>query len=251
MKLYGDFTKEDWLNTFNVEETQIPFSFIIHGEWNHDLNLKMWNDILKEEVWLTKWNTVIGKYSGTNIGFANVFGGPMAATIAHQFGSTGTNQFIQTGYFGGLSNDVKYGEIFIVTEAGMQDGVSHWYLPDQETVKSDEKLVDEAINYCEKKGYSYSTGSVISTSAMLLETVEMVSKWASNGFLGADMETATTLAVAKKFNKKAIGLLNLSDHLIQGDTLYSYTKDREELEAEIDEKIRDVAIHLSTNIEIS
>lgn len=245
MKLYGDFTKGDWLNTFKVENSQIPCSFIIHGEYNHDINLKMWSNILKDEIWLPKWNTVIGKYSGINIGYANVFGGPMAATIVHQFGLAGTSQFIQTGYMGGLSNDVKYGEIFIVTEAGMQDGVSHWYLPDQQVVKADEQLINKAINYCEKKGYSYSTGSIISTSAMLLETTDMVNNWASSGFLGVDMETATTLAIASKFNKNAISLMNLSDHLIQGDTLYSYTKEREEIEAETDEKIRDVALHLS------
>src|SRR5690625_3530747 len=115
----------------------------------------MWSDTLKEEIWLPKWNTVVGKYKGINIGYANVFGGPMAVTIVHQFGLAGTNQFIQTGNMGGLSKDVKYGEIFIVTEAGMQDRVSHWYLPDQQTVIADEQLRDEAINYCENKSYSY------------------------------------------------------------------------------------------------
>lgn len=247
LKLYGDFTRQDWVQMFGVNQNQIPLSFIIHGEWNHDNNLKIWKEILKEEVWIPKWNTVIGKYKGTNIGFANVFGGPMATTIAHQFGSAGTELFIQTGYFGGLSHDVKYGDIFIVTQAEMQDGVSHWYLPNQTIVKADENLVNTAIEYCEKKCYSYSTGSVISTSAMLLETLEMINGWASNGHVGVDMETATTLAIAKKFNKRAIGLLNLSDHLIQGDSLYSYTKEREELEAETDEKIRDLALYLSTN----
>lgn len=248
MKLYSDFTKEDWLNALKVEETQIPLSFIIHGEWNHDVNLKMWKDMLKEDVWLPKWNTVIGKYEDINMGFANIFGGPMAANIAHQFSLAGTKQLIQTGYFGGLSHDVKYGEILIVTAAGMLDGVSHWYLPDKKIVKADEKLIEKAIEYCEKKGYRYSTGSVVSVSAMLLETSEMVRDWASKGFLGVDMETATTLAIAKKYNKKAIGLLNLSDHLVHGDTIYDYTQEREELEIEVDRRIRDIALYLSTNI---
>ncbi|WP_312684803.1 hypothetical protein [Mammaliicoccus sciuri] len=39
--------------------------------------------------------------------------------------------------------------------------------------------------------------------------------------------------------------MNLSDHLIKGDSLYSYTKEREEIEDETDEKIRDVALYLS------
>lgn len=248
MKLYGDFTKEDWLKTFKAKEVHIPKSFIIHGEWDHMNNIELWKETLKEEIWLPKWNTVIGKYNDSNLGFANVFGGPMAATIVHQFGAAGTNLFIQTGYFGGISDNVNYGDIFIVTEAGMLDGVSHWYLPNQNKVKADERIVNAAIEYCEKKGYSYSTGSVISTSAMLLETVDMVKSWSDSGYSGVDMETATTFAIAKKFNNKAIGLLNLSDYLIKGETVYSYTKEREELEAEIDGKIRDVALHLSTNL---
>ncbi len=247
MKLYGDFTRQDWVRMLGVYEKELPLSFVIHGEWNHDSNLKVCQELLKEEVWMPKWNTIIGKYNGTNIGFANVFGGPMATTIVHQFGAAGTELFIQTGYFGGLSSDVNYGDILIVTSAEMQDGVSHWYLTNQSIVKADDQLVSTAIDYCEKKGYRYSTGSVISTSAMLLESMEMVSGWAANGHLGVDMETATTLAIAQKFHKRAIGLLNLSDHLMQGDTLYSYTKEREELEAETDEKIRDLALYLATN----
>lgn len=245
LKLYGDFTKKDWLDVFGVEENQIPLSCIIHGEWNHEENLNLWKDTLKEELWLPKWNTVIGKYEGKNIGFANVYGSPIAAMITHQFASAGTNQFIQTGYFGGLSFDVTYGDILIVSEAEMKDGASHWYLPNRKTVKSDEQLLNATIDYCEKKGYSYAVGSVLSTSAILLETQELISEWGLNGHLGVDMETATTLAVAKRFDKKAIGLLNLSDHLMVGDTLYSYTKERELIEAETDEKIRDVALYLS------
>ncbi|SDO48398.1 hypothetical protein [Alkalicoccus daliensis] len=81
---------------------------------------------------------------------------------------------------------------------------------------------------------------------MLLETTEMVNGWAAEGYLGVNIETATTFAIAKKFNKKAISLLNLSDHLIPGETLYSYTKEREKLEMELDKKKRGVAWYIST-----
>lgn len=67
------------------------------------------------------------------------------------------------------------------------------------------------------------------------------------GHLGVDMETATTLAVARKFNRSAIGLLNLSDHIIQGDTLYSYSKERDLIKTETDEKIREITLYLSVN----
>lgn len=246
MKLYGDFTKKDWLDALNMEQHQIPLSMVIHGEWNHEENLIRWKEILKKELNMPKWNTVIGKYNEKSIGFANVYGSPFAASIVHQFAAAGTNQFIQTGYFGGLSDDINYGDILIVSEAEMKDGTSHLYLPNNKTVKSDEKLLNKAIDYCEKNGYSYVVGSVLSTSAMLLETKEIVENWALNDHIGVDMETAATLAVAKKFNKRAVGLLNLSDHLIQGDTLYAYTKEREQIEEETDEKIKDIALHLSS-----
>lgn len=246
LKLYGDFTKEDWLQFLGVEEHNIPSTFIIHGEFDPTYNLTHWTKLLCEDRWLPKWNSIIGLHNGKRLGFANVYGSPSAALITHQFASAGTTQFIQTGYCGGLSLKINYGDILIVREAEMQDGTAHWYLPNEKTVTSSESLVSAAVDYCEKKGYSYVVGRVLSTSAMLIETSEMVNDWASNGHIGVDMETGTTLAVAKKFNKKAIGLLNISDHLVHGDTLYSYTKERECIEAETDAKIRDLALYLAS-----
>jgi len=233
MKLYGDFTKEDWLKALNIKETKVPSVFIVHGEWEHEENLRNWRNILKNESESPKWNTLIGLYNGSTIGFSNTYGSPTAINSTHPFTAIGTDLFIQTGYFGGLSLEVNYGDILIVTEAEMHDGVSNWYFPNLKTVKSDERLVDAAIEYCEKKKYPYITGSIVTTNTLLHETNEKITSWAAKGHLGIDMETASTLAVAKKFNRKAIGILNLSDHLIKGNTLYSYPSERESLEAEM------------------
>ncbi|WP_029270555.1 hypothetical protein [Virgibacillus alimentarius] len=64
--------------------------------------------------------------------------------------------------------------------------------------------------------------------------------------LVVDMETATTFAIAKKFSRKAIGLLNLSDYIISGDTFYSRNDNYEALETEVDSRIREIALHLFT-----
>jgi len=245
LKLYGEFTKKDWLKAFNIEEKDVPKSFIIHGAWEYEKNLTIWKDKIVKDIWTPHWNSIIGKLNNQRIGFANVFGGPSAAVICHQFASLGTDIFIQTGYFGGLSHDVQFGDILIVTAAEMADGVSHWYLPDQQTVQSDRELIETAINFCEDRGYSYVTGTVFTTGAIMVETSEMVQKWAKSGHIGVDMETATTLAVARKFNKKAIGLLNLSDHIIKRDTFYSPNKRRDEIKEKTDEKIRELALYLS------
>jgi uridine phosphorylase len=246
MKLYGDFNKDDWMKALKLSKEQIPEAFILHGEWEHQENIALWKKILSDEQSLPEWNTVIGKYHGTRVGFSNVFGGPSAAISAHKFGIIGTEKFIQTGYFGGLSHDVQYGDILIVTSAYMEDGVSQWYLPKNTQVYADQKLVEAAIEFCEAKGYRYVTGSVMSTSAMYMETTDIVKGWSEDGHIGVDMETATTFAIAKYFNRRAIGLLNLSDHIIQGDTFYTTTQKTRDVMDETDEKIRDLALYLAS-----
>ncbi len=151
MKLYGEFTKEDWMEALHINEKQIPASLILHGEWEHAWNLQIWKKLLEQEQWIPSWNAITGKYAQTRIGFANVFGGPQAAMIAHRFAMLGTEIMIQTGYFGGLSKQSSYGDIFIVTGAYMEDGVSRWYLSEQDIVYADPQLVKEAIAYCEEK----------------------------------------------------------------------------------------------------
>ncbi|MFD2042968.1 nucleoside phosphorylase [Ornithinibacillus salinisoli] len=245
MKLYGEFTKEDWIKTLKIEEENIPNTFILHGEWEHEWNMDTWKNILVNEQWLPTWNTVIGEYNNRPLGFANVFGGPLASMIAHRFAIVGTKNFIQTGYYGGLSRNIQYGDILIATSAYMEDGVSQWYLPGETTVHADTELVQAAVAYCESKGYRYVTGSVFSTSAMLMETSDLVKDWSEDGHIGVDMETATTFAIAKKFNRKAIGLLNLSDHIIEGDTFYAGNEEFKQIEEEIDRRIREISLYLA------
>ncbi|WP_270180885.1 nucleoside phosphorylase [Alkalihalobacillus sp. CinArs1] len=245
MKLYGDFDREDWLNAMKIKAEDVPDAFILHGEWEHEWNLASWKELLHHDQWLPDWNAIVGTYGDRRIGFANVFGGPIAASVAHRFSVLETETFIQTGYFGGLSHDVQYGDIFIATSAAMEDGVSHWYLPERKTVEADEALVREAIRFCEEKNYSYVTGPIFTTGAIHAETSELVASWADDGYIGVDMETATTFAVAKKYGRKAISLLNLSDHIIKGDTLYSDNLERDEIEAKTDDRIEELALHLS------
>jgi uridine phosphorylase len=247
LKLYGEFSKHDWLQAFRIDEKDVPSAMIVHGAWEHETNLQQWKQILHETTWRPHWNCVVGLWKHERIGFANVFGGPSAAVICHQFASLGTQRFIQTGYFGGLSHDVQFGDIFIVTGAEMADGVSHWYLPDQQIVQADLELVEAAVQFCEERQYRYVTGTVFTTGAIMMETKEMAETWAQKGHIGVDMETATTLAVAKKFGKKAVALLNLSDHIIKGDTFYTVDPDQQKKKRETDEKIRELAIYLSTS----
>ncbi len=172
MKLYEDFTEDIGSKQSAYKKHSVPDSFIVHGEYNHADNINRWKDILNEEILLPKWNTIIGRNKDMLTGFAAI----------------GTNDFIQTGYCGGLSSLLNYGDILIVTEAKMEDGVSNANMPDCNSVKSDEELTAKAVDYCHnKKRYKYVTGSVLSTSTPFLETEKIVQSWSFDGHIGVDI----------------------------------------------------------------
>lgn len=244
-KLYGDFNKNDWMNAMNLQQNDIPKALIVHGEWEFENNLKNWSRILGPNIKRPEWNTLLGEYNNKKIGFSNVFWGPVSALISHPFCVMGTELLIQTGYIGGLSFDINYGDILIVSKAEMEDGVSNWYYPNKKEIEASSELVEEACKFCELRDYPFKVGSIISISRMLLETSSIVESWAAKGHLGADGETAATYSVAKHFKRKSIALLNLSDHICHGDTFYNYTDERIAKEKETDKRIREIALHLS------
>ncbi len=63
---------------------------------------------------------------------------------------------------------------------------------------------------------------------------------------GVDMETSATFCAGRRFGRRAVGLLNLSDHLLRGDHLMNYTDERERVEGEVDARIRKLALYLAT-----
>lgn len=245
MKLYRDYAKGDWLDILSLHVHQVPKSMIIHGEWEPHENLKYWTHFFGEKAILPKWNTVIGSYKDRMIGFSNVYGSPMAANIVHQFAGAGTDLFIQSGYIGGLSDEIKYGDIIIVSEVELGEGVSKQYAPHFRTLKTKSELVQMAVMFCEQENIRYHVGKIHSTSSLLVETEEDITNWSQDGCLGVEMECGTTFAVAASFNKRAIGLFQISDHLIHGDSVFFSNEERDFIERETDEVIRKIALYLA------
>jgi len=149
------------------------------------------------------------------------------------------------GYCGGLTANLKYGEVLIVQSAMSEDGVSDQYFPDQSEFFSSPALVAEAQKILNAEKFPYQPGKIITTSAMFLETERAVQAWSDKGFIGVDGETATTLAVASKFGAECISLLTCSDNLALGDNYYEVDSKREVAEASAFEKIQNLALRLA------
>ena len=245
-KLYGDFDKNDWLRISEMTEADVPETIILHGEdGNIAENIAEWEPAFESVLSRPRWNMIIGKRNDKRIGFANVIWAPMAALIIHKFAMMGTKRFIQIGYCGGLTKDLKYGDILVVTGAKAEDGVSTQYWPDRNSFSASMALVEKAQFLLTEKSQPYKIGPVVTTSAMFLETEKTVSAWQKDGYWGVDGETATTFAVAEKFGAESISLLTCSDNLALGDTFYNSDVDRFNLEENAFEKIQSLALELS------
>ena len=244
--LFGDFTEQHWRDVLSLSPEAVPQALIIHGEVGHEHNLARWSEILGPHVQQPQWNILVGEYEDRKLAFANVLGGPMAAMAAHPFGVIGAQLLIQTGYFGGLSETVDYGDIFIVDRVKASCGTATCYGFEDDHIGADEALVDAARAYCEAQGWSYVVGALRSTDAIFLETIDLARAWAEDGQLGVDMETSTTFSVARHLGCRPISLLNLSDHMLRGEHYFEYKDQRRELGDEVDRRIREVALHLVT-----
>ncbi|GAK10408.1 hypothetical protein [Geomicrobium sp. JCM 19039] len=241
MALYGEFKKEDWLRSLNLQESDIPTATIIHGEFLHETNLLYWEGTLNHSR-APAWNLRFGTMNNKNIAYANVYGSPMAATVVHPLAICGCERFIQTGYFGGLQADLTYGEVLLVTSAEKDDGVSDKYGP----AKTSPALLEAAQAFCEENNIAYRLGSIVTTGSYIYETSPMIERWAAVGHTGVEMEAAATLAIAAQYGREAIAVLSMSDHLPSQHTFYNATEERAELEEQAEENVRRIAKHLAT-----
>ena len=72
-KLYGDFTKDDWLRVSKMSEDEVPHTIILHGEdGNVDKNIAEWEPVFESVLCRPRWNMFIGQKSKRRIGFVNV-----------------------------------------------------------------------------------------------------------------------------------------------------------------------------------
>lgn len=95
-KLYGEFTKEDWLRVSGMTANDVPDAIILHGEdGNVAENIAEWESSFDAIASRPRWNMFVGNKGKKKIGFANVIWAPMTALVVHKFALMGTKRFIQ------------------------------------------------------------------------------------------------------------------------------------------------------------
>lgn len=135
-------------------------------------------------------------------------GGPALAALVEELAAFGVSELCMWGYCGGISEAARPGDVILATAALREDGVSRHYLEEDEALVASPWAADRQAS---ARDAGFLAGTVWTTDAIYRETAGKVARYAQEGVLGVDMETASLYAVCSYKGLKAAAFLVVSD----------------------------------------
>ena len=215
-----DLTRGDWLSILNIPESRIPRALLLRGTRNLKARYVQHAVLFSDTLEIGSPNGIfedilIGGYEGLDVAYASVYGDSMASEVTHVFGVLGTPLVIQTGCCGALGDGILPGDIVCATAARCGEGASQYYTPGLKEISASDDLVARIPSSAGE--ITIHKGPIWTTSALLAEGMEEVLEWRGQGYIAADMETASTFAVAEYFGMRHLSLLFAFDNPCLGD----------------------------------
>jgi uridine phosphorylase len=208
--------RADWLRILNIPEARIPAVLILRGTRNLQSQYEAARGFFTDVLDVGAPNGIVehvfvGNLAGRPVGFACVYGAPMASEIVHIFGSLGTRAVIQTGNCGGLADELSAGDLFVPSEAYCGEGAARYYKSDGQRVAA--FPAPASLKSFARYGVeNFQTGRIYTTAALFAEGEADIERWHQQGFSAVDMETATTFAVAEYFGMDRAAVLYVFDN---------------------------------------
>ncbi|MFH1045570.1 MAG: hypothetical protein V1727_01220 [Candidatus Omnitrophota bacterium] len=159
-----------------------------------------------------------GDYQGVKITAMNggMFSANTAITTEIVCNVEAKNIF-RLGSCGALREDIKIGDLILVTDSIRGEGVTPYYVDNSFITAPDKQLTAALEKAAQKLGVRLHQGKVWSTDALLRETKEIVEQKAKEGAIAVDMVSSTLLTIAQVYKVKAASILAVSDNLMTGE----------------------------------
>jgi uridine phosphorylase len=145
----------------------------------------------------------------TNFGL----GAPQMAGLAEEFIAWGAKRLVSISMCGGLQPGMKTGDIVVGDRAVRDEGSSHHYLPPAQYVDASRELADQLATALPKS----QRGATWTTDATFRETDLEVARYAADGVLTVEMESAALFAVAQYRGAQAASVFVVGDSLAGGE----------------------------------
>ncbi|MBO1512198.1 purine-nucleoside phosphorylase [Metabacillus bambusae] len=131
--------------------------------------------------------------------------------------SYGVQQLIRVGTCGAIQKDVKVRDVILAMSASTDSQMNRLtfggvdYAP---TANFD--LLKKAYDTGLEKGLNLKVGNVFTADMFYNDNAEL-EKWAKYGILAIEMESAALYTLAAKYDRKALSVLTVSDHILTGE----------------------------------
>lgn len=131
--------------------------------------------------------------------------------------SYNVQNLIRVGTCGAIQKDVKVRDVIIAMTASTDSQMNRLtfggidYAP-----TANFELLKKAYDSGLEKGLNLKVGSVFTADMFYNDNADH-EKWAKYGILAIEMETAALYTLAAKYNRKALSILTVSDHILTGE----------------------------------
>ncbi|MCR5218233.1 purine-nucleoside phosphorylase [Treponema sp.] len=159
-----------------------------------------------------------GTYKGKRVSVQGTgMGQPSLSIYVNElFQFYGVQKAIRVGTCGAVRKDIALREVILAQGACSDSGLNTMrfnglhYAP-----IADFELLKNAYDASMAKGLKTNVGNIVS-SDMFYDPKSNWKLWAEYGAMGIEMEAAELYTLAAKFNRKALAVLTVSDHILLG-----------------------------------
>jgi purine-nucleoside phosphorylase len=139
----------------------------------------------------------------------------------------GARTLIRIGSCGGMQESVKVRDIVIAMTASTLSTPSRGIFRDLNFAPvADWSLLRAAVAAAEAKGVPTHVGGIYSSDIFYDERPDLNEQMTRHGILGVEMEAAELYILAARYQRRALAILTVSDHLLTGEALPSADRER-------------------------
>ncbi len=206
---------QDWARIVGLAPEEVPRLLVVEGSWwrrdRERQRLALLSDV--RELAAPDWWW--GRWRGTAVGYACVYGAARTVEPVHVLGQLGCPVVVQIGSCGAVAPGSAPGDLVLAEEVRCEEGASAHYGAGR-WVRPDAALVDALAAAAAARGLAVRRGPTVTTEVLLRQPASLVARWRADGLLAVDMESAATLAAASWVGMHAASLLYVWDDLAAG-----------------------------------
>ena len=164
------------------------------------------------------------------LGYTGLYKGKRVSVMGHGMGMPsigiytyelfnfyGVKTIVRVGSAGAIQTDLHLGDLVIAQGACTNSNYAAQYeLPGTFAPIGDFQLLRKAADACDRMGYAYKVGNVLSSDVFYNENAHN-DKWSTMGVLAVEMEIAALYMNAARSGNRALAICTVSDHIITGE----------------------------------